>query len=304
MDQQPHAKPSANDDNKDGKPPTPHKKESREELEQRLKTLLGNVERLSTTESIGRRNVVHRRTQSISQILALADSPEVLRHRVRSPSVSEYFPSLLKFAPGSHLLDDFVAEAGCLYLSLWLLPPEPLRKQLTREIAKLSLQYSNTLKSSAPFVPHVTIVGSIKCDTQREASDLGKKFQKLLKGTGAVPCRFKRELCQTMYDDHQHLIWSQSCIAIMERSDEFMNLLAKARYVLNLPPGEWQFPAPAQEPHFSKLYYQRATTTALPDAQLQPPQDFSATEAALFLTTPGTVPGVSQWKEIARIPLL
>lgn len=278
------------------------KDNSRKELEDRLTALLGNVERLSTTESIGRRNVVHRRTQS-NHLFSILDSPKNLRHRVRSLSIAEA-PSLLNFAPGSHLLEDFVAETGCLYLSLWLLPPKPLRQELSKEIAKLSLHF-NKLKSSAPFVPHITIVGSIKCDTQREATDLGKELQKGLRGTGPVPCRFRKEPCKAMYVDdessacHGKLVWSQSCIAVMERSEEYMNLLAKSRQVLKLPPGEWLFPAPAREPHYSKYY----ASTPLP-VRVDPPPDFVATEAALYLTSPGTAEGVSQWKEITRIPLL
>mmetsp|Transcript_28526 Transcript_28526/g.69406 ORF Transcript_28526/g.69406 Transcript_28526/m.69406 type:complete len:331 (-) Transcript_28526:85-1077(-) len=295
------------------------KESSRKELEDRLTTLLGNVERLSTTESIGRRNVVHRRTQS-THLLSVLDSPTRLRHRVRSSSIAEP-PSLLNFAPGSHLLDDFVAETGCLYLSLWLIPPKPLRQELAQEIAKLSLRFTK-LKSSAPFFPHITIVGSIKCDTQREATDLGQRLQNGLQGTGPVPCRFRKEPCQSMYlddenDNHgggekekhhadcegksenpRRVVWSQSCIAIMERSEEYMNLLAKSRQALELPPGEWMFPAPAREPHYSKFY-----STAPLSVPVDPPPDFVATEAALFLTTPGTVEGVSQWKEITRIPL-
>jgi len=229
-------------------------KERQEELEKRLSKLLVNAERLSTTESIGRRNVVHRRTQSNS-LLSILDSPQNLRHRVRSLSVAEV-PSILKFSTGSHLLDDFVAESGCLYLSLWLLPPDPIRKQLSKDIAKLSLRYTK-LGSSAHFVPHITIIGSIKCESQREAVDLGKKLRKGLAGTGPVPCRFRPGPCVAMYDEQPQpqqpdqsqppqaaengngkVVWSQSCIAVMERSEEYMNLLEASRQVLRLPPGE------------------------------------------------------------------
>ena len=271
--------------------------ESRQDLENRLTQLLGNVERLSTTESIGRRNVVHRRTQS-NHLYSILDSPQNQRHRVRSLSVAEV-PSLLKFHPGSHLLDDFVAETGVLYLSLWLLPPQPLRSTtLSKEIAHLALTHVKR-GSSAPFVPHITIIGSIKCETQRQAQDVGQELLKGLAGTGAVPCVFKNVPCQSMYDDNQKLVWSQACIAIMERSPEYMRLLQKARDVLHLPPGEWMFPAPAKEPHYSKYY--GTTPLAVNPA---PPPNFEATEAALYLTTPGTVQGVGQWRQVTRINLL
>ena len=204
------------------------------------------------TESIGRRNVVHRRAQSTT-LFSILDSPTNLRHRVRSLSLAEA-PSLDKYFPGSHLLDSgnrFVDHAaGQIYLSLWLLPPRPLRDRLSQQIAKLAMRYSPQ-GSSAPFVPHVTIVGSIACGRLREATELGKELQRGLKGSGGVPCRFDpTKSCHAMYhNDHDNngtttkrrLVWSQSCIAIMERSDEFMNLLELSRHCLKLPPGEWMF---------------------------------------------------------------
>lgn len=274
------------------------KERSREELEKRLSDLYKDVERLTTTESIGRRNVVHRRAQSSVLFLGL-DPPQILRHRGRSMSVADEPPSLLKFYPGSHLLGDFVAEAGCLFLSLWLLPPEPLRTKFAREIAKLSLRH-NQSGSSSPFVPHVTIVGSIRCETQREATELGKHLKDRLRGTGPVPCRFRKIPCESMYDASNMLVWSQSCIAMMERSEEYMNLLDQSRQVLKLPSGEWIFPGPAHEPHFSKYYGSQPLS---PTTIIHPPEDFVADEAALFLTTPGTLNGVSQWREVKRIDL-
>jgi hypothetical protein len=103
-----------------------------------------------------------------------------------------------------------------------------------------------------------------------------------------------------MYDPSNNLVWSQSCVAMMERSDEYMKLLAQSRQVLKLPPGEWIFPGPAHEPHFSKYYGNQPLS---PTTSIQPPEDFIADEAALFLTTPGTLHGVSQWKEVTRIDL-
>jgi hypothetical protein len=279
------------------------KKETRQELEARLTQLVGNVERLSTTESIGRRNVVHRRTQSTHLLTTLSiDSPENQNYRVRSMSVAQHLPNLLQFHPGSHLLDNFVAETGVLYLSLWLLPPQPLRTTLTNEIAKLAL--SNMKQgSSAPFIPHVTVIGSIKCDTQRQVKELVKDMKQGLAGMGSVPCRFHRhKVCEAMHtedDEESKLVWSQACIARMEPCPEYMAVLQCARDVLHLPKGEWMFPPPARAPHYSKYYGNTALSTPLPP----PPPNFDAMEAALFLTTPGTVAGVSQWRPVARFPL-
>ena len=199
----------------------------------------------------------------------------------------------------------------------------PLRQQLAKEIAKLTMRYSSQ-GSSAPFMPHVTIIGSIACDTLREGKKLGQEFQQGLRGSGGVPCRFDNtKSCLAMYrkDDNnnnngdgggddknnsknsnsQHLVWSQSCIATMERSAEFMNLLERSRHILKLPPGEWMFPGPICEPHFSMFYGDQQIP---PHISIGAPPNFIATEAALFMTTPGTLQGVAKWREITRISLL
>ena len=262
------------------------------ELEERLRKLLMNVQINTVTESIGHRNVSHRRVQSSSLFSAL-DTP-VAGHRPRSLSIMDY-PSIFKYYPGSHLLEG-IQDMGCLYLSLWLLPPLSIRKQLAQEIAKLSMKYTRQ-GSSAPFVPHITVIGSIRCETQREVTELGDKLLHGLKGSGKVPCRFLPQSCLAMYNEGR-VVWSQACIAIMERSEEYMNLLALSRKVLELPQGEWMFPGPACEPHFSKFY----GSQPIPET-IDAPPDFVADQAALFMTTPGTTEGVAKWRQITIIDL-
>ena len=270
-------------------------KEEQKETDERLERLLRNVNIKTSTESIGHRNVLHRRAQS-SALFSILDSPSNMRHRVRSMSLAEH-PSLNKYYPGSHLLDDLVEDGGCLYLSLWLLPPLPQRKYLSKEIAKIAMRH-NQQGSSAPFMPHITIVGSIRCEAHREATELGKQLEKGLQGSGVVPCRFERKPCVAMYNKEGKLVWSQSCIAIMERSEEYMNLLALSRKLLELPPGEWMFPGPSCEPHFSKFYGAHQIPT-----DIEAPPDFVADEVALYMTTPGTLDGVAKWREVTRINL-
>ncbi len=261
-------------------------------LEDRLKNCLKNLQINSTTESIGHRNVSHRRVQS-SDLFSALDTP-VIGHRPRSLSIVDH-PSLFKYYPGSHLLER-IQDTGCLYLSLWLLPPLSIRKQLSKDITKLSMTYTRE-GSSAPFVPHITIIGSIRCETQREATELGKKLLHGLQGSGKVPCRFLPKPCVAMFNGDK-IVWSQACIAIMERCKEYMNILALSRKLLGLPPGEWMFPGPACEPHFSKFY----GAQPIPQ-EIEAPPDFVADQASLVMTTPGTLQGVAKWREITVIDL-
>ena len=80
-----------------------------------------------------------------------------------------------------------------------------------------------------------------------------------------------------------------------------MELLNKARDILELPSGEWMFPEPAKEPHYSKFYGNKAPIplNELPTV----PNNFVANQVALYYTTPGTVDGVRWWKEEMKIKL-
>jgi hypothetical protein len=280
--------------------------EEEESKEEQLNRLLKKVNidltaLANSTESIGHRNVSHRRTQSTS-LFSMLDAPITMRHRARSLSLAE-LPDLTKYYPGSHLLDGLAEQehSGCLYLSLWLLPPLPLRTQLAKEIAQLAMKYASQ-GSSPPFMPHVTIIGSIRADSHRDVEEIAQKLQQGLQHTGLVPCRFvPNQPCKAMVQEDNTLVWSQSCIAIMERSPEYMKLLAKARQILELPLGEWMFPGPACEPHLSKFYGKYPIPNMEQDVDVPP--DFLADQAALYMTTHGTLEGVGKWRKVTIINL-
>ena len=231
-------------------------------------------------------------------------------------------PSIIQFYPGSHLLDydeedevhepmepderdpsfpKLVRRTSMLYppykfLSLWLLPPLPIRDLLADRIAHLSKTYNG----SAPFVPHVTVLGCVPCESVNHGKQLGRRLQKSLKGTGGVPCRFRDEII-SMYDTAGKLIWSQSCVSIMARSEEFMHLLERSRTATGMNNGaEWMFPGPLREPHMSHYY---GSESPPPVTQVQRPPDFVAHEVALFVTSPGSVAGVKEWKQRTLIKL-
>ena len=281
-----------------------------------MKTISENE--AANSDSIGRNwgahsQQLHRRTKSTGLFLhndlnGLFIHPEAAsesasptnqtndtHRRSRSHSWFEA-PSIIKFYPGSHLLDEL--PETCQYLSLWLIPPKATREKFTQQITKLSLRYTH-LGSSAPFFPHVTIIGSIPCGTSKDAKAIGERLDRGLKHSGKVPCRFRKEPCAAMYTEEDKVVWSQACIAIMERSDEYMDLLEKAREILGMGIGDWMFPPPAREPHFS-YYYGHARIPK----NVDPPADFEAVQAALWMTTPGSVEGVAEWKEVTRINLV
>ena len=80
---------------------------TKEEKDAYLSQLLGRNLRLlegstNPTESIGHRNVSHRRAQSTT-LFSILDSPSNMRHRVRSLSLAEA-PSLDRYYPGVYVI--------------------------------------------------------------------------------------------------------------------------------------------------------------------------------------------------------
>jgi hypothetical protein len=229
-------------------------------------------------------------------------------------------PSIVKFYPGSHLLEE-LAEDGPMerderdgsfpkilrrksmlyptyhYLSLWLLPPPEVRETLQHQVEKLSVEYNGSFK----FMPHVTVIGCIPCTSRKQGFEIGRKLQEDLKGSGGVPCSFQKEIL-SMYNPDNTLVWSQASLSIMERSDTFMDLLALCRKSLGMDfEAEWMFPAPAKKPHMSHYY---GNEKPPPPSSITPPPDFTAQEVALWITCPGTVKGVKEWRPLFRIDLL
>jgi len=239
-------------------------------------------------------------------------------------------PSIVQFFPGSHLLDyteregeeqhqqhqqpltverderdpsfpKLLRKTTMLYpaykfLSLWLLPPPLVRETLFQRISQLSHEYNG----SVPFVPHVTVIGSIPCESRQHGQQLGKLLQQGLAGTGGIPCIFRDEIV-SMYNPDSTLIWSQACLSVMQRSVEFLELLERSRSIVGMNNGmEWMFPGPAREPHLSHYY---GSERPPPPDTVIPPPDFIAQEVALFITSPGTLVGVKSWKQLTIIQL-
>ena len=183
-----------------------------------------------------------------------------------------------------------------MHLSLWLLPPSPVYEKLRANIADLAEKYDG----GGPFEPHVTIVGGrlMPCASHQDIVDLATIMGEGLKDFGGVPCRFYKEVV-SMYRPDSTLIWNQSCVSVMERSDKFMQLIERSRQLLGVEDEPYSFPPPLEEPHFSHFYGE----TFLPSVDdIVMPPDFIAKEAALWITS-GGFEGVKTWQEVARISL-
>lgn len=179
-------------------------------------------------------------------------------------------------------------------VTLWLVPPPSVSAKLKTNIVELC----ESNNGSPPFMPHVTLVGGIPCESKEELEELTNILRKGIEGKGGVPCRFRREL-EVMYNPDDTLVWNQACVSVVKRDAEFMAFHKRVLTLLGLEDEEWEFPAPLREPHLSH-FYGKEVPPPLEDVMRSP--DFVATEAALWETS-GGYEGVKNWKELTRIKL-
>ena len=102
-------------------------------------------------------------------------------------------------------------------VTLWLLPPPSVRDKLQANIDELSQEYYG----SAPFVPHVTVVGGISYESRTELDEIVDILTRGLQNTGCISCRFHNQVVN-MYNPDDSLVWNQACVSVMKRTDEFM----------------------------------------------------------------------------------
>jgi hypothetical protein len=175
-----------------------------------------------------------------------------------------------------------------IMVSLWLLPPESRRPKLQNEIDRLA-------EGRGPsFAPHVTVVGSIPCQSEQHALEMGKKLQEGLKGFGKIPCQFNN----VPYSSKG--AWSQGLFLVMDVSAPYMNLCQKSRGLLGMDTENWRFPAPAGLPHLSLFY---GVKNVPEKKEVMPVPAFFSYELALWLTNPSTLEGVPEWKEMTTISI-
>ena len=214
-------------------------------------------------------------------------------------------------------------------ISLWLLPPEPISADL------LSVQ-KEIIASHPPdrclptFLPHVTLIGGIpisECvkiddvscqdpngDIDEEAAKIVlKRLQHAFRGFGGVECRFVPDrgvfaARQPPDNDIRDGVvqWNQSCVAVMERTKDFVRAMQVADKALfpeydKYVSIERHFKTPLLEPHYSYAY---GNDPELIPATLVCPPSFKSTEMVIMWTYPTNLDSVEKWREIGRFSLV
>jgi hypothetical protein len=264
-------------------------------------------------------------------------------------------------------------------VSIWLIPPPHLFNSLQAQIKQIS-KLNNT-PEFIPHITLVggVIVQSEKQGLDL-FHNLKQKFQQSsdtiitpqssvssyetasTSSRRCIPCRFVRDAgIVSAYEEEEEkegislspptanknrrkgiLKWNQSCVAIIERSNELMftidAILEGIENVVlqknrsdqynnnsNISPimksysskdsslsssssSKFEFPPPLCEPHYSFAYGSISTSfydnENVNDAIFDIPPDFDAHELVFMWTYPSNLEGVKQWKEIGRISLL
>ena len=181
--------------------------------------------------------------------------------------------------------------------SLWLLPPTLPGQHLRTSIEQLS----NRFDGSAPFEPHITVLGGIDVDSEEHAVALCHGLRQHVRGGygNGIFCQFENEIA-SMQNEHGGYVWNQAFVLVMKENEAFDRLVDHVRSILgNKALG---YPPPLSKPHLS-LYYGEFQVPPM-DAVEHPP-DFVATTLSLWSCSPPSVQGVQEWREIgSRIELV
>ena len=189
--------------------------------------------------------------------------------------------------------------------SLWLVPPDPLSIQISKQIKELAV-----MNNSPSFSPHITLVGGIEID---ENGDIDKIMEELKSGLlnsstgGGIPCTFNRSKgFVTSYSkkDNNIVVWSQASVGIIERNETLLEAFHTAKRILydsKQVANSWHplsdFSPPLSQPHMSFAY--KSSTVEMSKDLEQLPEDFIAHKLVLMKTDPSSVEGVSTWEEVS-----
>lgn len=185
-------------------------------------------------------------------------------------------------------------------ISLWLMPSSSDREHLSSVIDK----FSQHKAASAPFQPHVTVVGSIPVESEEHLKttllpDLREGIQK---ACSSMTCQFPVD---PVYKDK----WNQACVLVMEESPQFAKLVGLCREIAleDTSTKNW-YPPPLCKPHLS-LYYGDEGAPSKEEVVKEigaegPTYSFEAGKVAIWKTDNASVEGVAEWEELAVIDLL
>ena len=191
-----------------------------------------------------------------------------------------------------------ITNSNALKLSLWLIPNEPNYTELKSTIDHLSQTYG-----LPTFEPHITLIGGEVIQNESEADVILKRLKLIFKDFGSIECSFFDKVLHGLNDDDV-VKWNQSCVAILNPSQQFNDALYLAQKCFHLDDDRGKEKVIKHQflkkgvPHFSFAY-------GMDDARkcegLKPPGTFTCNSLGLYWTYPSCLIGVPQWKLIGEI---
>ena len=180
-----------------------------------------------------------------------------------------------------------------LKLSLWLRPDDPACSLYRDQIVRLS---SRDAGGSAPFEPHITLIGGIVCE-EVHLADMMDNLQRKLEGFGSILCQFE----STPYFAP---VWHQAAVLGVKESHELVRLVRICKDAIEQYSGDpvSVFPPPIEKPHLS-LFYGTANVPTANEIGQAVPDCWTASRVELWSTNPSSVEGVRQWKMIHFVKL-
>jgi len=197
------------------------------------------------------------------------------------------------------------------FISLWLIPPLDVTKQLQPIIDELSQEQFN---ASVSFVPHITVTGGLPVSSLTELDEIVKDLRTALQLPGGIDCTFETfpQTNTKTTDDkshHEEVIWSQALILKMKLSETYVQICEQSRqsiFKIQNKDQDLDPSAPCSYPHMSLLYTNEYPTAEIHDKSLHElnlPLQFTSTKIALYITTPSSVEGVKEWKSYAEFDI-
>ena len=219
-------------------------------------------------------------------------------------------------------------------ISLWILPPEPLRTTLSSIQSDIIASHPKDRRLPT-FLPHVTLIGGIpisECcsaeeiksghqqhddgDIDEEAARVVlRRLQLAFQSHGGITCKSieekgvfaERTPAGDGASEGMVVKWNQSCVSILERNSSLMKAMQVADDALFATTGnnkelpmERHFKLPLFEPHYSFVY---GNDAHLIPASLECPPTFTSTEMVVMWTHPSELAAVESWKEIGRVSM-
>jgi len=187
-------------------------------------------------------------------------------------------------------------------LSLWLVPPEPVRTQL-----RSMMQAIVASEGTPMFEPHVTIIGNV--GGMSDVAILRKLKQ--LQGTGKISVHFDTPVVSGR-NLGEPAPWNQAVVAVVQESDALRILQEKAKSVFfgGTPTVAWA--PPIAKPHLSLAYVESTLAddrSAKVCAAMKTPADFEAAELVVAQVSVHGEADVwpaclrNEWVEVARVKL-